>query len=369
MTDRSQLVQAELAAAGLDVAIVAAPPNIAYLCGFHVNPHERLVALVVPSEGRPRLVCPSLEEEAARAAVDDTTSLHVWRDEEGPDGALAAALQGTGGRIGIEKRYLTVWNAELAQAAAQSAELAGCDDLLGRLRVRKSEDELDAIRRAAAIVDRVVTDLTALAAPGMTEAELADECTQRLRAAGGDAVAFPPLILTGARSALPHGHSDATALHEGDLLVVDIGVTVDGYSADITRTVVVAAEPNDRQREIFEVVHAANVAGIEAVRVGSPACAVDNAARRVIVDAGYGDAFVHRTGHGLGLEVHEPPYLTSANEEALEPGMVVTVEPGIYLEGFGGVRIEDDVVVREDGPEVLTQAPVSITTVPAGAVR
>jgi Xaa-Pro aminopeptidase len=368
MTNRSQLVQAELEAAGLDAAILAAPPNIEYLCGFHVNPHERLVALVVPRAGEPRLVCPSLEEEAARTAVGDGAALHVWRDDEGPDGALAAALRGVGSRIGIEKRYLSVWNAELAGRAAGSAELSGCDELLGRLRVRKSEEEIDAIRRAAAILDRVVEGLTALAAPGMTEVGLADECMRRLRAEGGDAPAFPPLILTGARSALPHGHPGPTAVREGDLLVVDIGVSVDGYSADMTRTVVVGADPDERQREIFELVHAANLAGIEAAQAGAPARAVDAAARSVIAAGGYGEAFIHRTGHGLGLEVHEPPYLTAANEEVLEPGMVVTVEPGIYLEGFGGVRIEDDVVVREGGPEVLTRALVSISA-PVGAAR
>jgi Xaa-Pro dipeptidase len=359
MTDRAALVQERIDDAQLDAVLVAAPPNIAYVCGFHVTPHERLVALVVPRRGKLRLVCPSLEEEAARNVVDGRADLLVWHDEEGPADALARALAGTGPRIGIEKRYLSVATAELAASIVPGASLAGCDDLLARLRAVKTEDEIDAIRRAAAIVDRVVAHVTATAGPGITEAELAAECAQRLRAGGGDSLPFGPLILTGARSALPHGEPGRIALTEGDLLIVDIGVTVDGYAADITRTVVVG-EADDRQRELFEIVAAAERAGIAAARAGVPAREVDAAARRVIADAGFGPNFVHRTGHGLGLEVHEPPYLTATNDEPLEPGMVATVEPGIYIEGWGGIRIEDDIVVREGEAERLTRAPIAL---------
>jgi Xaa-Pro dipeptidase len=360
MTNRSTLVQAAMEPAGLDVLLVAAPPNIAYLCGFRANPHERLIALVLPRDGEPRLVCPSLEEEAARSAVDGRVELHVWRDDEGPADALARALAGAGKRVGIEKAYLTVAYAELAATVAPGATFAGCDELIGRLRAVKSEDEIGAHRRAAAVVDRVVGRLAEAATPGVTEAELAAECARQLRAEGGESLPFEPLILTGPRSALPHGQPGRTPLAEGDLLIIDIGVAVDGYCADITRTVVVGAEPDERQREVFEIVRAAERAGIDAARAGAPAREVDTAARGVITDAGYGANFIHRTGHGLGLEVHEPPYLTASNDEPLEPGMVVTVEPGIYIEGWGGVRIEDDVVIREGAAEVLTNALIEV---------
>jgi Xaa-Pro dipeptidase len=360
MTDRSTLVQAAMESAALDALLVAAPANVAYVCGFHANPHERLITLIVPREGELRLVCPSLEEAAARTALDGRAQLHVWRDDEGPADALAHALAGVGRHVGIEKRYLSVANAELAAQAAPAASFAACDEVLARLRVVKSEDELERLRRAAGIVDRVVAQLAAAAAPGVTEAELAADCAQRLRAEGGDSLAFEPLILTGPRSALPHGQSGATRLVEGDLLIVDIGVTVDGYAADITRTFVVAAEPDERQREIFAIVRAAERAGIESARAGAPALEVDAAARGLIEEAGYGPHFIHRTGHGLGLEVHEPPYLTATNEQTLEPGMVATVEPGIYLEGWGGVRIEDDIVIREGAAELLTAAPIAL---------
>jgi Xaa-Pro dipeptidase len=358
MTDRIAQVQAALESQQLDALLIAAPPNIAYLSGFRVNPHERLVALVIPREGDVRLVCPSLEEEAARTALDGRAELLVWRDEEGPADALSRALGDAGTRIGIEKRYLTVSYAELAAGVHPGASFASCDELLARLRVVKSEDEIASLRRAAAIVDEVVEHLTSTAEPGSTEAELAADCSRRLRAAGGDSPAFEPLILTGARSALPHGQSNATALAAGDLLIVDIGVTVDGYVADISRTVVVGGEADERQREIFALVYAAEQAGIAAARAGAPARTVDAAARTVIADAGYGAHFIHRTGHGLGLEGHEPPYLTATSDKPLEPGMVATVEPGIYIEGWGGVRIEDDIVIRDVEAEVLTAAPI-----------
>jgi len=360
MTDRSTHIQAAMKSRALDAVLLAAPPNIAYVCGFRAQPHERLIALVVLADGGQHLVCPSLEEQAARTAVDGRAELHVWRDEEGPAKALEAALAGAT-RVGIEKHHLSVANAELAAAAVPVATFTGCDELVADLRAVKSETEVETLRRAADIVDVVVEQLAAAAAPGATEADLAEECRRQARAAGAEALAFEPLILTGPRSALPHGHSGTTPLAEGDLLIVDIGVVVGGYCSDITRTFVVGSEPDDRQREMFEIVHAAERAGIDAASVGAPAREVDEAARRVIADAGYGPNFVHRTGHGLGLEVHEPPYLTAANDEPLRAGMVVTVEPGIYVDGWGGIRIEDDVVVRPGTAEVLTHAPIGLT--------
>ena len=343
------LAQAGMESRNLDALIVASPSNVAYLSGFRANPHERLIALIVPRDGELQLVCPSLEEEAARGAVAGTAELHVWHDEDGPAEALRTALGGVGPRIGIEKRYLSVANAELASAVFPKAQLTACDELLEDLRAIKSDDELEALQRAAGVVDRVVEQLAGIAAPGVTEAEFATECVLRLRAEGGESLPFSPLLLTGARSALPHGLPGPTPIAAGDLLIVDIGTSVDGYCADITRTFVVGADPSDRQSEVFETVHAAQRAAIAAAQAGAPARTVDHAARSVIVEAGYGRHFIHRTGHGLGLDVHEPPYLTATNDQLLQPGMVVTVEPGIYIEGWGGVRIEDDIVVGDLG--------------------
>jgi Xaa-Pro aminopeptidase len=173
-------------------------------------------------------------------------------------------------------------------------------------------------------------------------------------------VGFAPAVLSGENSALPHGSSGRRELAPGDLLIVDIGAAVGGYHADITRTYVVGAEPDARQRELFEVVREAQRAGIAAAMPDTPCREIDRAARSVIEAAGLGANFVHRTGHGLGLEVHEPPSLHARNDERLAEGAVITVEPGVYFPDYGGVRIEDDVVVTASGPEVLTRAPIGL---------
>jgi Xaa-Pro dipeptidase len=360
-TERAAAVQSQLAEEGFDALLACAPANMSYVSGFRATPYERLIAIVAPGDGPLRAVVPSLEEEAARSALPPQAEVLVWRDEEGPRHALARALEGLDGRIGFEKGYLTVSYFELVASCRPQASFADCGPLLARLRAVKDDTELDLLRRAAGVVDAAVARLAAEELrPGRTEAELAAAAAAFLRAAGGEALAFDPLVLTGAKSALPHGASDGTAVAEGDLVIVDIGASVGGYCADITRTFVAGAEPDSRQRELFEVVRDAQAAGIRAAAAGALCRDVDRSARAVIEAAGLGRYFVHRTGHGLGLEVHEPPYLTSANDEPLEEGMVVTVEPGVYVEGYGGVRIEDDLVVRAGEPEVLTRAPTRL---------
>ncbi len=359
MTDRRDRLQQALREAGLDAALLVAPPNIAYVGGFRPSPYERLIALVCPRAGPLRLVCPSLEQEAAREALPADTELAVWRDEEGPAEALRRALAGIGDRVGIEKQHLSVAYAELVAAAAPGAEVVDCGALLARLRLVKDEDEVERLRRAAAAIDRVVERLAASVEPGRTEVELADEVA-RLAREQGAALAFPPAVLTGPKSALPHGSPGSTPLAEGDLLIVDVGASVDGYCSDITRTLVVGREPDARQRELFEAVREAQAAAVRAAVAGATGADVDRAARSALAGAGLGEAFVHRTGHGLGLEVHEPPSLHALNEEPLPAGAVVTIEPGVYLAGYGGVRIEDDVVVRAGAPEVLTRAPIRL---------
>jgi Xaa-Pro dipeptidase len=362
IADRAAAVQAELDREGFAALLVLAPPNLEYVSGFRATPFERLIALVVAGDGPLRLVVPSLEDEAARAAVAPETALHVWRDEEGPAAALAAALEGLRGRIGVEKSYLTVAFYELAASCLPpDASLEDCGPLLARLRSVKDADEVAQLAEAGRIVDTVVARLAAEELrPGRTEAELSALTALLLRRAGADALAFDPLVLTGPKSALPHGRPDGTPLEAGDLVIVDIGARSGGYCADISRTFVVGGEPDARQRELFAVVREAQLAGVRAATAGTACADVDRAARRVIEEAGFGERFVHRTGHGLGLEPHEPPYLTSTNEESLVEGMVVTVEPGIYVEGYGGVRIEDDLVVRAGEPELLTNAPIRL---------
>lgn len=361
MSDRFGRVQQTTAEEGFDCLLLTSPSSIAYVSGFHAKPYERLIAALVPADGPVRLVVPSLEEEAARAASGGETQLYVWRDEEGPAAALAAALDRPGLRVGIEKGHLTVQHLELVSSHS-GIRLDGCDDLIVRLRMAKDADELELHRRAAAVVDRALARLASEIRPGRTEADLASALTQILLAEGADDVGFAPAVLAGANSALPHGSPGRRELASGDLLIVDIGAAVGGYHADITRTYVVGGEPDARQRELFGVVHEAQRAGIAAAKPGTPCREVDHAARSVIEAGGLGEHFVHRTGHGLGLEVHEPPSLHAQNAQPLPVGAVITIEPGVYLPGYGGVRIEDDVAVTASGPEVLTRAPVGLET-------
>jgi Xaa-Pro aminopeptidase len=359
MSDRFTRVQEATAEEGFDCLLLTSPASIAYVSGFHAKPYERLIAALVPRNGALRLVVPSLEEDVARAVSGAETQLHVWRDEDGPGAALMAALERPDLRVGVEKGHLTVQQFELV-SSRPGIRLDGCDALVTRLRMAKDGDELELHRRAAAVVDRSLAHLVSEIRPGRTEADIASALSQILRAEGADDVGFAPAVLSGENSALPHGSSGRRELAPGDLLIVDIGAAVGGYHADITRTYVVGAEPDARQRELFEVVREAQRAGIAAAMPDTPCREIDRAARSVIEAAGLGANFVHRTGHGLGLEVHEPPSLHARNDERLAEGAVITVEPGVYFPDYGGVRIEDDVVVTASGPEVLTRAPIGL---------
>jgi Xaa-Pro aminopeptidase len=357
---RSAAVSAAVADRGLDAVVIVNPTNVAYAGGFHATPFERLIALVLTREGELRLVVPSLEEEEAAHAVEGNGRLFVWEDADGPAGAVTDALEGlpAGAKIGIEHEFLTVARLGLLQSVRPEAQFVDFGPALVELRVTKDADELALIAAAAAAADRVVGEVAANAVrPGVTESEASVACAQAIEATGGR-VEMRPLVLSGARAALPHGSPGATRFEEGGFVLCDFVFTVDGYWTDITRTFVIG-EPSAQQQEMFEVVRDAQLAAVAATAPGVTAASIDRAARAVIEDAGFGEYFIHRTGHGLGLDVHEAPYLNAANEEPLRPGMVVTIEPGVYIAGVGGVRIEDVVVVTEDGHDVLTRYPIT----------
>jgi Xaa-Pro dipeptidase len=229
---------------------------------------------------------------------------------------------------------------------------------LPELRMAKDEAEIASMRRAAEIAERAMQRLLDNGAirPGRTELEVAADLQIAMLREGGQREAFPPIVVAGPNSASPHVSPSQRPLAEGDLVIVDWGTTYEGYRSDITRTCVLGA-PTPEMVQIHDAVLAANQSGRLAVRPRIPAQEVDRAARRAITLAGYGEYFIHRTGHGLGLETHEPPYIVEGNLDLLKPGMTFTVEPGIYLPGVGGVRIEDDVVVTEEGSETLTTLP------------
>jgi Xaa-Pro dipeptidase len=263
----------------------------------------------------------------------------------------------------LEKDVVTVALLEGLRERLGVGAVGDVGPVLSELRMAKSDAEVALIAEAAAILDASLAELPERIHPGRTEAEVALELDAVVRAKGAEGRPFETIVLAGAAGALPHGTATAREIGVGDLVVVDVGAVKGGYCADVTRTFA-AGEPPDRAREVFEVVRRAQEAGRDAVAAGVRSEAVDAAARAVIEEAGYGEFFVHRTGHGLGLEVHEPPSLVAGNGHALPLGAVVTVEPGIYLPGFAGVRIEDDVVVTEGSGESLTSCTRDLVVCP-----
>jgi Xaa-Pro aminopeptidase len=271
------------------------------------------------------------------------------------------AVRSGAGRLGFESHEVTVdgyagLEKVLAEEASGAApELVSIRRAVEDLRAIKDDGEIEALRRACAVADQALAELAAEGAlrPGRTELQVGRELDARMLALGADEVSFETIVAAGANSAIPHHRPDSTELRDGDFLKLDFGATVDGYHSDMTRTLVLG-EAADWQREIYELVAAAQAAGRAALAVGADVVAVDKAARDIIVEAGHGEHFAHGLGHGVGLEIHEAPSIGPLGAGTLSAGMAVTVEPGVYLPGHGGVRIEDTLVVTDDVPELLT---------------
>jgi Xaa-Pro dipeptidase len=339
--------------AGADLAYLTRPVSIGYLSGFRSDPHERLMALVVQPRSA-TLVVPGLDEDRALAAAEGV-EVRAWPDGGDPWAVVAEALgpAPASGRVAVEKEHLSLGDWERLQVLTD-AEPVDAGTRIRLMRSRKSERELALLGRAAEITDQVTEGALAGLAPDASERELAAAIDRRIAEAGAQ-LSFDTLVQAGANSALPHAQPGGRRLRAGDLVLLDFGAAWEGYRADTTRVAVVG-EPDARQREVHSVVLAAHDAALAAVRPGVSAGVVDEAARAVIRDAGLADRFIHRVGHGLGLESHEDPSLDPGSGAVLEEGMVFTVEPGVYLPGWGGVRIEDDVVVEAGGGRLLTAA-------------
>jgi Xaa-Pro dipeptidase len=342
---------------GVDAACVTRPVSIAYLTGFRAEPHERLLALAIV-DGSPVLVVPELEAANAERAVKGV-EIVGWADGDDAMATLRRVL-GSPKRVGVEKDHLTVDRAE----AIAAPELVDCGAPIRALRARKSEAELGLLARACELTDEVTKALFVELQAGTTERAVAARVDELIRATGAQ-LSFATLVQSGPNSALPHAGPSERRLELGDLVLFDFGCRWRGFNGDTTRMAAVG-EPNPRQHDVHRLVVEAHDAAIAAIRAGVTCGAVDAAARAVIEKAGYGEAFIHRTGHGLGLEAHEEPNLSPGSDVVLEEGNVVTVEPGIYIPGWGGVRIEDDVAVERDGARLLTAADRSLMVISPG---
>lgn len=356
---RTRAAQERLQAGAGDAIVLFPSQNLTYTTGFDEAPGERHLFLFVPAAGEPMFFVPDLYGDQLREETW-VTDVRTWSDDEGPDAgldAVVADLNLGGGHLLVDDTMWARFTQDL-RGALPDATFGLASEVLADLRRTKDDAELDALRRAATVADETMGDLRALGADavGMTEDELAGEIERLLEKNGGTGVSFATIAGSGPNGAKPHHHHSDRVIEAGDPVVLDFGTRVDGYPSDQTRTVVFDGEPSERYQAVHEVVREAQQAAVDAVEPGVTAGAIDAAARDVIEDAGYGEQFIHRTGHGVGLDVHEEPYIVGGSDVELAPGMVFSVEPGVYLPGEFGVRIEDLVVVTEDGCERLNDS-------------
>lgn len=356
---RLRLAAEHAAGVGIDALVVTPSADLVYLAGYDPPLLPRLTALVLRPDADPVLVVPMLERaRAERAPVAALAELRGWMDGEDPY-AVVASIVGSG-RVAVSDR---MWAAHLLglQRSCSDAVFQEASPLLARLRSRKDETEVELLARAASAADAAFEDVVSAGLAGRTEVEVAAALAEALVRHGHGSVSFT-IVGSGPNGASPHHEPEVRVIQEGEAVVLDFGGRVDGYGSDITRTVAVG-EPTEEVRRVHSVVREAQQAAFEAVRPGVAAQHVDRVARRVIADAGFGEWFVHRTGHGIGLEEHEHPYIVEGNAETLEEGMCFSIEPGIYLPGRFGVRIEDIVTVEAGGARRLNEAPRELLTV------
>jgi Xaa-Pro aminopeptidase len=337
---------------GVDALLLSLGADLPWLTGYEAMPLERLTMLVLPADADATLVVPRLE--APRVEPDDEVfTVRPWHETEDPV-ALVATLVGSRPKLAIGDRtwatFLVGLQRELPGASWDRASV-----VTGPLRAVKDRTEVDALRAASAAADRVATQLLAgdIALVGRTEAEVSAEIGRRLRAEGHQKVNFA-IVGSGPNAASPHHEPGRRVIGAAESVVCDFGGTMDGYCSDITRTVFTGAPPAEFA-ELYAVLQDAQAAAVTAATVGTPCEDVDAVARRRITDGGYGAQFIHRTGHGIGLEEHEDPYIVAGNAVPLESGHAFSVEPGIYVDGRWGARIEDIVVASVAAPEPLNR--------------
>jgi Xaa-Pro dipeptidase len=357
---RIERARALMAREKLDALVLCGGTSLVYFTNIRWSGAERLFACVVPQKGTPFFVCPSFEEGRAREQIalgpfDGAADVRTWHEHQDPYALVAGGLRDRGitaGRIGMEETVKFVFSNGIANAAPAVAAVSGTPITAG-CRMTKDAHELELMRLASAVTLKAYEAAWKALAEGMTQNDFA-----RLVAAAHARLGFDggAGVQVGEYSALPHGSIQPQVIREGTILLIDGGCSVEGYASDISRTFVLG-RPTDKMKRVFEIERRAQDAALAAARPGLPCEAVDAAARKVIVDAGYGPDykyFTHRVGHGMGMDGHEWPYLVRGNTLPLAPGMTFSDEPGIYIPGEFGVRLEDDMYITDDGAKLFT---------------
>lgn len=346
---------------GVDAVAIVPGANMLYFTGLHFHLSERPTIAIFSEQGV-AFIIPELEVTKLAARPDLEANVFSWTDEHGFTAAFQQAVDALklgNSVLGVDGQTMRVFE-YLAFQKAGGGEIQNVGKNLLEIRAIKTQQEVDAIREAIRLSEQALHRLMDWVKPGMTENEISGELGRLLKEAGSSGEAFEPLAQTGPNTALPHGFPSERSLGKDEFLLIDFGGRRHDYPADITRTFCLGA-PTGEMQKIYDTVLEANLAATAVAAPGVACGDVDKAARDVITKAGYGEFFIHRTGHGLGLEGHELPQIAAGVTETLEPGMVFTIEPGIYIPGLGGVRIEDNIHVTETGVEVLTQYPRELT--------
>lgn len=368
-SERLAHARAQLRAHGLDYLVVGPSADLYYLTGIQNRPSERLTALLLPQEGPAHIVLPAFEASSLPPLPPDAQVV-PWGESDNPARLVASLVAGPTGHpggahytIGVSDR---LWAAFLLrmQLELPRAMFTPAGSALGALRQVKSPQELALLDAAGAAADRVFANIATRPFVGRTELDVAEEIAHLLKSEGVKGESFA-IVASGPNSASPHHHPGSRVIEQGDAVVLDFGGSLQGYFCDITRTVFAGTAPgsNSELERVYNLVQAAQEAAVRAARPGMTCEQLDSVARDLIVEAGYGQYFMHRLGHGIGLDGHEPPYLVQGNATSLEPGMSFSIEPGIYLSGRSGVRIEDIVYLTEQGAVRCNHAPREITVV------
>ena len=350
----------KLDAMDVDIVVLVPGANLRYYTGLVFYPTERpIVVLYRPGSHELAIVLPDFEVPRLYQETELTWQVFPWSDQDGFASAFSRAVDGLdlrGARLGVDDLNVRLFEWLTLTDIDPGFQLVRLGQALLESRVIKSKREIDCLRMAVRSTESAMANMLSWIEPGMTERSIAAHLAEELIAEGGQGLSFEPLVLSGERTLLPHAVPSDRKVEVGDLLLLDCGAMVEGYRADVARTYCLG-QPTDEMQRVYEVVSEANRAARSVAAPGVTCGEVDHAARQVIEEAGYGDSFFHRTGHALGLDIHEPPQIAPGESRRLEAGMVFTVEPGIYLPNVGAVRLEDNVVVTPQGAETLSLLP------------
>ncbi|WP_138420548.1 M24 family metallopeptidase [Aquibacillus sediminis] len=359
MNKRLQSLTNWLNEENIEVAFINSTENVYYLSNFYTDPHERLMGVFVFKQAQPLFVLPAMEVNQLKNAGWQYEIIG-YSDHENPWDMIQTSLESRklakANAVALEKEVLSFSRTESFLQFFPEANIVSVEDKLNQMRVVKEENEIATIKQATEMADYGVQVGVNALQEGITEMEVLAKIEYELKKKGIREMSFSTMVLFGEKSGDPHGNPGDRKLKAGDMVLFDLGVVLDGYCSDITRTVAFKSV-SDKQKEIYNTVLKAELAALEACKPGARIGDLDTVARNVITEAGYGEYFPHRIGHGMGINVHEFPSMSHLNDGILKEGMVFTIEPGIYLPGIGGVRIEDDVLITKDGFETLTIFP------------